>query len=452
MLVVNSAYKTDTAFQYTVSNLCPNTYYEISAWLKNICYKCGYDSNGVGASTAGYIPTAPNDSSGVRPNLTFDINGIDYYTTGDILYGGLFPSTQSGSDSNNVWVKRGFTYLTGAAQTSFTLTIRNNAPGGGGNDWAMDDIALATCSPNLTFTPSATPIVCSGNSVDLTSKVTSYFNNYTHYKWQESSNNGASWTDVTGTNGSGTGTPSLVSGQYEYTTAVYSTQVLNTGNNIRYRLITATTSTNLTTANCILADTINVQPNILNDCPPVLGTSIISFNAKQDGSQTQLRWTTTKETETFKFIIEGSSDGQNFVAIGTMYSSGTNDNALNAYTWSESYRQGKYYYRIKMTSDHSGTKYSRVAVIDGLSKTVNLAAVVNPFTSQLTAYVEAPEAGIIKMQLLDNYGAVVYSQNASLQQGNNRVIINNTGKLPSGMYTLKLISNQNIISKKLIKQ
>jgi trimeric autotransporter adhesin len=453
MLVVNSAYKTDTAFQYTVTNLCPNTYYEISAWLKNICYKCGCDSNGVAATAAsGYIPTATNDSSGVRPNLTFDINGIDYYTTGDILYGGLFPSTQTGSDSNNVWVKRGFTYLTGAAQTSFTLTIRNNAPGGGGNDWAMDDIALATCSPNLTFTPSATPIVCDGNSVDLTSTVTSYFNNYTHYKWQESSDNGVSWTDVSGTNSSGTGTPSLVSGQYQYTTAVYSTPVLNTGNNIRYRLITATTSSNLTTANCILADTLNVQPNILDDCPPVLGTSIISFNAKQDGSQTQLRWTTSKETETFKFIIEGSSDGQNFVAIGTMYSSGARDNSLNTYTWSESYRQGKYYYRIKMTSDYSGTKYSRVAVIDGLSKKVNLAAIVNPFTSQLTAYVEAPEAGIIKMQLIDNYGVLVHSQNASLQQGNNRIIISDTGKLPSGMYTLKLISNQNIISKKLIKQ
>ena len=31
MLVINSAYKTDTAFQYSVTNLCPNTYYEVSA-------------------------------------------------------------------------------------------------------------------------------------------------------------------------------------------------------------------------------------------------------------------------------------------------------------------------------------------------------------------------------------------------------------------------------------
>src|SRR5690606_22088246 len=82
MLVINSAYKTDTAFTYQVNNLCPNTYYEISAWFKNMCYKCGCDSTGTGASGASYIPTAAGDSSGVYPNIAFDVNGMDYYTTG----------------------------------------------------------------------------------------------------------------------------------------------------------------------------------------------------------------------------------------------------------------------------------------------------------------------------------------------------------------------------------
>ena len=155
MLIINSAYKTDTAFQYTVTNLCPNTYYEISMWLKNICYKCGCDSNGTGTSGAGYIPFATNDSSGVQPNLAFDINGTDYYTSGNLPYLGISPATQTGSDSTNSWVKRGFTYLTGSSQTSLTLSIRNNAPGGGGNDWAMDDIAFTTCTPSMTFHPTA---------------------------------------------------------------------------------------------------------------------------------------------------------------------------------------------------------------------------------------------------------------------------------------------------------
>ena len=92
MLVVNSAYNTDTAFQYLVSNLCTNTYYEISAWFKNLCYKCGQDSLGRGhRSGATYIPTGPGDSSGVKPNIAIAIDGVDYYTTGNLQYQGLAP-------------------------------------------------------------------------------------------------------------------------------------------------------------------------------------------------------------------------------------------------------------------------------------------------------------------------------------------------------------------------
>src|SRR5438067_2691112 len=160
MLVINASYKTDTAFSYTVTGLCPNTYYELSAWMRNICSRCGCDSLGVGASGAGYLPTAPGDSSGVYPNLTFGVNGTDYYSTGYLKYTGQ-------------WIKKGFIYLTGAAQTSFTLTIRNNAPGGGGNDWAIDDIAITTCSPDLTMFPSTNPIICHGDQVDISAKVRS---------------------------------------------------------------------------------------------------------------------------------------------------------------------------------------------------------------------------------------------------------------------------------------
>src|SRR4030095_15028078 len=160
--------------------------------------KCSCDSNGVGASGAGYIPFATNDSSGVQPNLAFDINGTDYFTTGNIPYAGISPTTQAGSDSTNIWVKRGFVYLTGSSQTSLTLSIRNNAPGGGGNDWALDDITLATCLPNMNYSPSLNPTVCDSNSVTINDTIRSYFNNYTYYKWQRSTDGGSTWTDVTG--------------------------------------------------------------------------------------------------------------------------------------------------------------------------------------------------------------------------------------------------------------
>ena len=146
---------------------------------------------------------------GVKPNLTYAINDIDYYSTGDITY-------------SNTWVKRGFIYKTGPAETSFTLTIKNNASGGGGNDWVLDDINLATCYPNLIMNPNDTAKVCAGYAVTITDTVKSYFNNYGNYQW-EASSDGNTWFPIKISGGAiapandpHTVTPVLVNGLYQY--------------------------------------------------------------------------------------------------------------------------------------------------------------------------------------------------------------------------------------------
>ncbi len=262
MLVVNAAYRTDVAFNFTVSGACPNTYYEISAWIKNICYKCGCDVNGSGASGAGYIPTAAGDSSGVRPNLAYKINGVDYYTTGDIVYQGL-GGTQTASDTLNNWVRRSFVYLTGPTETSFLLTLRNNAPGGGGNDWALDDITLRTCYPNMSYSPSVTPNVCANSTITITDTVRSYYNTYVQYKWQRSTNGGNTWTDIAGT--TATATPVVVNGMYQFVTTYIVprtfTTLANNGN--QYRVVVATTVANLAST-CNFSDVIPITVTIVN--------------------------------------------------------------------------------------------------------------------------------------------------------------------------------------------
>ena len=45
MLVVNAAFTTGEVYRDTIKNVCPNTYYEFSAWIRNICGVCGIDQN-----------------------------------------------------------------------------------------------------------------------------------------------------------------------------------------------------------------------------------------------------------------------------------------------------------------------------------------------------------------------------------------------------------------------
>jgi len=121
MLAVNATYTPAIVFTTTMSGLYNGSVYTVSFWVRNICSKCGNDPQ-TGSSTG--LP-------GVNPNLSINLNGVNYYSTGDITYTGT-------------WVQKSFTFLNSGTNVA-TLDVRNNAPGGGGNDWVLDDISMSYC-------------------------------------------------------------------------------------------------------------------------------------------------------------------------------------------------------------------------------------------------------------------------------------------------------------------
>lgn len=435
MLVVNASYRIDSAFQQTISNLCPNTYYEISCWMRNICSRCGCDSAGRGAGTAGYIPTATNDSSGVYPNITFEVNGVDYYTTGYILYTGQ-------------WVKKGFTFLTGPNQTSFTLKFFNNAPGGGGNDWALDDISVATCSPNLTFTPNNQPTVCEGNVVDLGCFIRSYFNNYTEYKWQRSNNGGASWFDVSPAS---TGTPTWNGSEWEYFTTYPTFVASMTDSGALFRVVVASTASNLSNANCAFSETSSILTLNVIDCGDPLNTDIISFTGKLVNDNVQLKWTTNKEEESVRYVIEKSNDGRYFNPVGQVIGFNNPSSDLNYYSWNETASNQNVYYRICLISNIK-QKISRVVRISRSQDELNFINVVNPFSNKIVTQIHSPKLQTVQIRLVDNAGKIVRKEDRVLNAGDNQLIIENTGNLIAGVYSLQLQTQEIFTSKKIMKQ
>lgn len=444
MLVINSAYKADTAFQYTASNLCPNTYYEISAWLRNICYKCGCDSTGTGSGSLNYIPTSLNDSSGVRPNLAFDVNGADYYTTGDIRY---FGTTPTGSDATNRWVKRGFTYLTGPTETSFTLTIRNNAPGGGGNDWAMDDISIATCLPNMSYSPTLTPVVCQNNIVEIFDTVKTYFNNYRHFQWQRSTDGGATWMDIAGT--TGTATPVWNGSEWQYVTSytIPTTQTNTSNNGDRYRVTVATTAANVSNTDCMFSDGISIVNLSVNNCT-VLKTDLLSFNGKLVNNRTHLNWTLSGIDEALSFVVEKSSNGTNYTTIGIVQAS----NSKSFSFIDSAYHTGKAWYRIALVDKGTRIKYSRNLLLNSTTEEFAVTNVVNPFVQQLQFDVVCSKDAKIDALLMTAAGNVLTKQTFTAYNGGNSFKIQLPSTLPNGLYILQVSNGEETITKKLMKK
>jgi len=441
MAVINASYKTDIAFLDTVKNLCPNTYYQYYAWFRNICSKCGCDSAGRGPTSAGYIPTGLGDTSGVHPNLTFNVDGFDYYTTGDMQYSGQ-------------WIRKGFTYLTGPTQTSMIIYIRNNAPGGGGNDWAIDDIGVASCVPNISLTPNKPDTLCQGADDTVRFKVTAFFNNYTEWKLEKSTDNGITWTspglDTLGNAATGSATPvfNASTNLYEYlVTRYYRISVLDT--KIIYRLTVASTTGNLNSAGCAY---ITSSPKIVLgvNCNIILPTTIV-FGAQLQEGNAMLQWTSTNETGNVKYVVERSDDQSHFRSIATVYGHAP-EGSGDTYTYVDPQAvTNQAFYRISIFVNENFT-YSRIVMLSNSTIIFDIRSLVNPFTNTISFDMVVPENQTASFVLNDAMGRIVKQEMQPVTKGLNNIKIYGLDAMPTGMYVLQVRYGDKMITKRVIKR
>jgi hypothetical protein len=429
MLAVNADVVMSEAFRQTLNGLCPNTYYEYSAWLKNVCPTCGQDSS----ATQTFTP-------GVLPNLTFSVDGVDYYSSGSM-----------GATAG--WQEKGFIFQTGGSQITANVAIRNNAPGGGGNDWVLDDIGVATCFPNMRYSPTMNPTICAGTYISLNDTVNSFFSNYTHYKWQRSTNGGTIWNDIAGATGNAT--PVLVGSEWRYVTT-YNVPPANTfvaNNGDMYRVIVATTAANLSSANCQVTDGSSVINLNVIDCGIPLKTDLLSFNGTLVNNYSNLTWATSKEEQALKYHVERSTDGTHFTEIGVI-DGYNNDDIVNQYSFVDPAAvSGKVYYRVIVINSGNNKKYTRIIQLSNqAAANFGLTNVINPFNQILEFDVTTSVTTKVDVELLDMFGKVIKRKVYLVQTGVNMLSLTNTETLPAGTYILRVRNNDQVLTKKVLKK
>ena len=192
-MLVNASYEPGDFFVTTVTDLCPNTTYEFSAWIMNVM--------------------KPYNS--IKPDIVFYIEKPDG-TVLDSYDSGLIPVTSSPE-----WKKYGLLFTTPLDNATIVLRIRNNSPGGYGNDLALDDIAFRPCGAKIIAAIQGntdTVNVCEGNTTQYTfsGNASSVYQSPV-YQWQSSTDTGRTWQDISGaTDTSYLRLPILTPGNYWY--------------------------------------------------------------------------------------------------------------------------------------------------------------------------------------------------------------------------------------------
>ncbi len=185
MMVVNASYDPGLFYEKKIEGLCENTTYEFSADVINVERR-----------------SVPN--SHILPNVSFLIDGTITFETGNIY-------------RDEQWHTYGFTFSTAPGQTSVTLALQNNAPGGIGNDLALDNISFRACGPLATVAPAGNIRVCDDTlSVNIFAELDG--NNYgqAYFQWQVSRDSGQTWENIPGARGASYQHTALKSGDYYY--------------------------------------------------------------------------------------------------------------------------------------------------------------------------------------------------------------------------------------------
>lgn len=203
MMLINASYNPGVFYADTVRNLCGGTTYEFSAWLTSV------------------LRSSSCMQAGGTPNITFNI---------ETIAGTVIQTMNTGNIPNTAfpqWTQYGFYFTLPANYSELVLRLVNNAPGGCGNDLALDDITFRPCGPKVNagfanvnaVDDSVYYCISDNENITVNGNIDAGYNNPS-IQWQQSTDSGKTWLDLPGANALAYNKTYSVAGKYQYRMSV----------------------------------------------------------------------------------------------------------------------------------------------------------------------------------------------------------------------------------------
>ena len=158
-----------------------------------------------------------------------------------------------------------------------------------------------------------------------------------------------------------------------------------------------------------------------------------------------VEWETLSETNNDYFTLEKSADGKKYEPISIIKGAGFS-NRLNRYTEFDKFpNKGINYYRLKQTDFDGKYSYSDVISVD--YKLNDFKVVPNPSTSDNGFTLQnVSDNGSLNIIITDITGKIVLNKEFSTETGD----IDIKQNLSPGIYLIKVIDQENVLSQKLV--
>ena len=180
-----------------------------------------------------------------------------------------------------------------------------------------------------------------------------------------------------------------------------------------------------------------------------LPVTLSSFTAQRIGNVNELRWMISQELNLSHYVIERSTDGLNFIAIGQIAARGSSSSSINYQYTDNTPVKGINYYRLRIVDINNAVKYSEVRSVKNLGIT-DITIAPNPVTGIAHVQVDAEKADAGLIEVLDINGKKLYEQTISIKQGPNDVNIN-MSSMAKGTYMIRFNLSETSIIRKVNK-
>jgi hypothetical protein len=187
---------------------------------------------------------------------------------------------------------------------------------------------------------------------------------------------------------------------------------------------------------------------------PNLPVDLIHFDIHATANLTaQLHWATASEINNSHFEIERSYDGITFEIVGEVAGNGNSQHQIEYSYLDEgiSLMENTVFYRLKQVDFDGASEYSHIRVVrfDELGSGIHLSAYPNPTTDELIVMISLNDGLPYQIEITNLQGAKVHQENHANLNGIHKL---NTSEWKSGMYILKVASDQDTQHIKVMKK
>ncbi len=180
-----------------------------------------------------------------------------------------------------------------------------------------------------------------------------------------------------------------------------------------------------------------------------LPVTFLNFDGVLDNGRALLSWSTATELNNKGFGVEKSYDGQNFTGIGFVAGHG-NSSVVNNYNYIDvKVLSGYNYYRLKQTDIDGNFNYSSTIRLD--FKNFDWSILGNPVSANSWIQLQLPKTSHIALQIITSDGRILQTINKGNLSAGTYSIPLSLGNVASEVYIIKLITDDQSYSKKVVR-